>query len=292
MSWPSTTIVCQPNAVQRAAIALHLMVELRRLALAEAVDVDHAAQVVELVVERDVGRFPDRSFRHLAVAEDDVGAVVGSDAPRVERRADRARRCPARAIRWRHRRTAAAASGVPRDPTRSSAASAAPRAETARLRPTPRTESARRDPSTARTDRCRCSSGSSDRTASRRRRAWRRSRPPTGSSSDVRFPLRSWTAPNRCGAGWRCSSERQAVWTSERYSVSSVERAELWEFDPRSSTELESLSPRTGGARGEHVVRGQRALAGGQRRHRGDDAVGDLREFLIARAQREPPQRA
>ena len=56
--------------------------------------------------------------------------------------------------------------------------------------------------------------------------------------------------------------------------------------------ELESLSPRTGGAHGEHVVRRERALAGGQRRHRGDDAVGDPREFLIARAQREPPQRA
>jgi hypothetical protein len=67
---------------------VHPMVELRVLALPERVHVDYAAEVVELVKERDVGRFPDRAFGHLAVAEEHVGAVVGLDSPRVERRAD------------------------------------------------------------------------------------------------------------------------------------------------------------------------------------------------------------
>ena len=37
----------------------------------------------------DVGRFPDRAFGRLAVAEQHVGAVVGLDPARVERAADR-----------------------------------------------------------------------------------------------------------------------------------------------------------------------------------------------------------
>ncbi len=68
---------------------VHPMVELRVLALTEPVHVDYAAEVVELVKERHVSRFPHRAFGHLAVAEEHVGAVVGLDAPRVERRADR-----------------------------------------------------------------------------------------------------------------------------------------------------------------------------------------------------------
>ncbi len=65
---------------------VHPMVELRVLALPERVHVDDAAEVVELVKERHTGRFPHRAFGHLAVAEEHVGAVVGLDAPRVERR--------------------------------------------------------------------------------------------------------------------------------------------------------------------------------------------------------------
>ena len=67
---------------------VHLVLELRVPALAERVDVDDAAEVVELVIEGDVRRFPHRAFRHLAVAEEHVGPVVGSDPARVERRAD------------------------------------------------------------------------------------------------------------------------------------------------------------------------------------------------------------
>ena len=57
-------------------------------ALPEAVDVGDAAQRVETVVRRSVCRFPDRAFSRFAVAEQRIGAVVGFDAPRVERRAD------------------------------------------------------------------------------------------------------------------------------------------------------------------------------------------------------------
>ena len=43
---------------------------------------------IELVERRAFGRFPDRSFSALAVAEEHVGAVVGADPARVERDAD------------------------------------------------------------------------------------------------------------------------------------------------------------------------------------------------------------
>ena len=57
---------------------------------AERVDVDDRAEVVELVSRRATfGRFPHRSFGHLAVAEQHVGAVVGADAAGVQRGADR-----------------------------------------------------------------------------------------------------------------------------------------------------------------------------------------------------------
>ena len=88
MSWPSMTIACQPNARQRRANCLHVVLPHRRAALAERVDVGDAAQVVEPVDRGDVGRFPDRPFGRLAVAEQHVGAVVRLDAARVERDAD------------------------------------------------------------------------------------------------------------------------------------------------------------------------------------------------------------
>ena len=65
-----------------------VVLPLRRAALAEAVDVGDRAEVVELVEGRDVRRLPDRAFGGLAVAEQHVGAVVGVDAPRVQRHAD------------------------------------------------------------------------------------------------------------------------------------------------------------------------------------------------------------
>ena len=87
--WPSTMTVCHPNAFHRAADRLHVVAELCRHALSEPVDVDDPAQVIEFVIDGRVGRFPDRPFRHLAVAEEHIGAVVGTDPARVQRGADR-----------------------------------------------------------------------------------------------------------------------------------------------------------------------------------------------------------
>jgi len=68
---------------------LRVVAELGGLALAERVDVDDRAEVVEPMVQRGAGRFPDRALGHLPVAEQHVGAVVGTDAARVEGDADR-----------------------------------------------------------------------------------------------------------------------------------------------------------------------------------------------------------
>ena len=68
---------------------VHVMAELRVLALSERIDIDDGAEIVELVVDRDIGGFPDRSFGHFAIAEQHVRAVFGADPPRVQRRADR-----------------------------------------------------------------------------------------------------------------------------------------------------------------------------------------------------------
>ena len=66
----------------------HVVIELCRTALAQTVDVDDGAQIVELVELRDVRRFPHRTFSDLAVAEERIRPVVGLDAPRVQRDAD------------------------------------------------------------------------------------------------------------------------------------------------------------------------------------------------------------
>ena len=68
---------------------VHVVAELRVLTLAERVDVDDRAQIIELVIHRDVGRFPHRSFGHFTVAKQHVGSVLGTDPTRVERSADR-----------------------------------------------------------------------------------------------------------------------------------------------------------------------------------------------------------
>ncbi len=43
-----------------------------------------------VLVDRRVRGFPDRSFGDLTVAEQDIGAVVGADAARVQGDADAA----------------------------------------------------------------------------------------------------------------------------------------------------------------------------------------------------------
>ena len=69
--------------------AMQIVAELGRLALAERIRVDDRAEVVELVMRGGIGRLPDRAFGNLAVAEQDIGAVSGADAPGVQRDADR-----------------------------------------------------------------------------------------------------------------------------------------------------------------------------------------------------------
>ena len=88
MSWPSMLTVCQPNARQRATMLFGVALPLRRAALAVAVDVDDAAEVVELVVLGHVRGFPHRAFRGFAVAHQHVRAIVGADPARVQRDAD------------------------------------------------------------------------------------------------------------------------------------------------------------------------------------------------------------
>src|SRR5262249_27845254 len=73
-----------------AALELaHVVLPHRRLALTEPIDVRDGAQAVELVARPGVRRLPYPSFRRFAVAEQDVGAVVRSDAAGVQRAADR-----------------------------------------------------------------------------------------------------------------------------------------------------------------------------------------------------------
>src|SRR5262245_25375228 len=88
-SWPSMTMACQPKARQRRANWSRSWPPSVGPALSEAVDVGHGAEIVEAIHRGDVRRFPDRAFRGFSVAEQAVGPVVGLDAARVERAADR-----------------------------------------------------------------------------------------------------------------------------------------------------------------------------------------------------------
>ena len=193
------------------------MVPLRRAALAEAVDVGDRAEIVELMVRGDFRRFPDGSFRALAVAEQHVRAVVGFDSARVERDADRPpqRPCPSDPVA-----TSTNGSRGVGWPSRSDVIlrrlQQISRAETRRPRPTRRRGSARRDPSTARSDPLRDAADRADRSASRRRRAPRRSPPPTYTSSDGRSRLPTSSARNRCGAAWRGCGEQDKRWCGHR----------------------------------------------------------------------------
>ena len=87
-SWPSTMMACHPKRLPPGRERVHVVLPLRRAALAERVDVGDGAERVEAVEGSDVCRFPHRALRRFAVAEQHVGAVVRLDAPRVERDAD------------------------------------------------------------------------------------------------------------------------------------------------------------------------------------------------------------
>ena len=176
----------------------------------------------------DVGRFPDRAFGRLAVAEQHVGAVVGLDAARVQRDADRGadalaeragrdvdERQPRRRMAFEIRVDLAQLQQLGRDRTR-------------RPRPTRRTGAARRAPSTARSDRCRDAADPSDRTASRRRTARPRGRPPSSSSSDGRCRLRTSSATesirSRVAMFLQSGNERGAIHSWHGIASSSIAR--------------------------------------------------------------------
>ena len=65
-------------------VRVHVVAPLGRPALAEAVDVGDDAQVVEVEIRPGLRRFPHRSLRRLAVAQQYVGAVIGSKAARIQ----------------------------------------------------------------------------------------------------------------------------------------------------------------------------------------------------------------
>ena len=88
MSWPSIDDRVPAEARPAPLMRLHVVLELRRAALTERVDVDDRAERVELVERGHRGRLPHRAFGGLAVTHQHVGAVVGPDAARVERDAD------------------------------------------------------------------------------------------------------------------------------------------------------------------------------------------------------------
>ncbi len=70
-----------PAGDERLGVALPL----RGATLAVAVHVRDGAQIIQVVMRRDLRRFPHRPFGRLAVPHQHVRAVVGIDAPRVQR---------------------------------------------------------------------------------------------------------------------------------------------------------------------------------------------------------------
>ena len=117
-------------------------------------------QIVELVIEGDIRRLPDRAFSHLAVAEEHVCPVVGSDPARVERRADgRADPLAERARRDVDKRQPRRGMALEVESMRRKRGG---RREERARRAQARRESARHVPSTARSGRCRDSEDLSD----------------------------------------------------------------------------------------------------------------------------------
>ena len=74
-----------PEGAPAAGELLHVMLPLRRTALAERVDIGDGAQTVEAVRDGDVGGLPDRALGRLAIAEQAIGAVIRLDPARVQR---------------------------------------------------------------------------------------------------------------------------------------------------------------------------------------------------------------
>src|SRR6185437_1155272 len=69
-------------------VHVHLVLQHRWLALAQSVDVDRSAQTTESIPRTELGRFPHRSFRALAVTHQHVRSAINTQEPRVERQTD------------------------------------------------------------------------------------------------------------------------------------------------------------------------------------------------------------
>ncbi len=218
-------MACQPNARQRRAnwsrSCCHIVGRLWPSALTSVI----AAQIVERVDGGDVRRLPDRALGRLAIAEETVRAVVGLDAACIQGDADGgadplAERPGGHVHEGQPRRRDALPGRI-----RVDAASAARPDRTRPPRPMRRTTGEPRDPSRARTDRCRGAAAPSGRNAFQRRTARQRGPPPSSSWSDVRCPPRKSTGSSRFEGASRYFSGReramndQATWGSMRLQI-------------------------------------------------------------------------
>ena len=71
------------------SIAFHIVFQHRGIALAESVDIDDGAEIIESVMARNVGRFPDRPFDGFSIPHQDVGSIACLvDAFGIQREAD------------------------------------------------------------------------------------------------------------------------------------------------------------------------------------------------------------
>lgn len=67
----------EAEALDAFAIRVHVVLQQSRLRLAQTVDIEDGAQIVQIVVRGEIQRLPDRAFGALAVADDAVGSVRG-----------------------------------------------------------------------------------------------------------------------------------------------------------------------------------------------------------------------
>ena len=65
-----------PERFKPMAVSLNIESVHRSLALPERVDIDNPDEVVEVVMRCQRRRFPDAPLRNLAIAEEDIDAVV------------------------------------------------------------------------------------------------------------------------------------------------------------------------------------------------------------------------
>ena len=134
----------------------------------------------------------------------------------------------------------------------------------------------------------------SDRSASRRRTAPPRDRPPSSSSSDGRCRLPTWSGPSRSAAAWRCSSERESsdarsmVIRCARFYCSAVTVHAA--RGRRSAASRRPSRSRVRRLSARECVSASRAIVGAGRDDRGADDSRRRRAARRAGRTREPPR--